>query len=301
MIHSITVTNHLNQSLSLDLRSPEQSGLYVKSIDGLGSPKANINLTEVATFDGSIYNSGRAEFRNILVTLGFLFNPDIETMRQKTYKYFPLKRRIKFEIETDNRNCYVYGYVESNEPNIFSKDGDTIISIICPDAYLYDVNPQSTVFSSLSPLFEFPFSNESLVSPLIQFGSITYNTIKTVLYEGDAPVGMLLIIHASGSASNVDIINTETLDSIEIDSTILATLTGSDIIEGDDIIISTVRGNKYAKLVRGSTEYNILGALNTDRVWFQLEKGDNVFAYTATSGLSNLTFKIENEIAYEGI
>lgn len=301
MINTITVTNHLNESITIEMRDPESSGFLIHSIDGLGPSKADINVTEIVGFDGGLYNSARATFRNIILSLIFLEKPTIEATRQKSYKYFPLKRRIRLEIETDTRVCYVYGYIESNEPPIFTKQAGTTISIICPDAYLYDVNPQSTVFSITTPLFEFPFSNESLVTPLIEFGSLIAQTQKTVLYEGDASVGILIHIHAIGSASNVDILNAETLDSMEIDSTILATLTGSDIVDGDDIYISSVKGNKFAKVVRGSTEYNILSALNEDRTWFQLEKGDNVFAYTATSGLANLQFEIINEVAYEGV
>lgn len=36
MIKSVTVVNHLGESLKLDLASPEKSGFIVKSIEGLG-------------------------------------------------------------------------------------------------------------------------------------------------------------------------------------------------------------------------------------------------------------------------
>jgi hypothetical protein len=92
-----------------------------------------------------------------------------------------------------------------------------------------------------------------------------------------------------------------TLEALEIDSDKLISTTGDDILEGDDIWISTVKGNKYAILIRGSTTYNILNCLGIAPPWFQLEKGDNVYAYTADEGLTNLQFEIFNDIAYEGI
>ena len=35
MIKSVTVVNHLGESLKLDLASPEKSGFIVKSIEGI--------------------------------------------------------------------------------------------------------------------------------------------------------------------------------------------------------------------------------------------------------------------------
>lgn len=301
MINSMTVTNHRNESLTLELRSPENSGLAVLSVEGIGSPKASISLTDRAGLDGAEYNSARARTRNILISLRYLSKPDVETNRQKTYKYFPLGKEIRIDFDTDSREAYVIGHVESNEADIFSNEAGCMISVLCPESYMYDFYQAVTPFSLVTPLFEFPFSNESLVSPLLEMSEFVTKTEKTVVYNGDAPIGMLLHIHALGSASGVVITNSVTLENITIDSTKLAAIVGSDISLGDDIYISTVNGNKYAKLIRTSNEYNILSCLGSSPTWFQLEKGDNVFAYTATSGLINLQFEIISDVAYEGI
>lgn len=300
MIQKITVTNHLDESMTMELGFPEKSGFLIRSIEGLGPTKADIATTEMSAMDGAIYNSARAQARNVVLSLTFLEFPTIETTRQLSYKYFPLKKRVKLEIVSDNRSVYVYGYVESNEPDIFSKQEGTTISLICPDAYLYDINDAETVFSTVLSNFQFPFSNESLTNPLIEFSILDLQTIKTVLYEGDATIGLIIHIHATGSASDVEIINTRTLESISINSAKLIVLTGSDISEGDDIYISTVKGDKYALLYRNGTPTNILNVLGQDPDWFTLEKGDNIFAYTANSGLVNLQFSITNKVAYEG-
>lgn len=301
MINSIVVTNHLEESITIDLRRPEQSGFFVRSINGLGPSKADINVVEMSGLDGSSFNSARVTPRNIVLHLGFLRKPTIEYMRQQSYRYFPLKRRITVQINADNRTAKAYGYVESNEPDIFSNQEAAVISLICPNAYLFDEFESVTVFSSITPLFEFPFSNESLVSNLLEMSELEFNTIKTVVYEGDAAIGMLIHIHASGSASGVTITHTESLKTISIDSAKLIALTGDDIIVGDDFWISTIRGDKYAILKRGAATINILNTLGENPEWFQLEQGDNIFAYSATSGLVNLQFEIINDIAYEGV
>jgi hypothetical protein len=301
MINSITVTNHLDESITIELRFPEKSGFLVQGIEGLGPAKSDIAISKMAGIDGGIYNSAKVNSRNVVLMLKFLFNPTIEDMRQLSYKYFPLKRKIKFRIDTDNRSLEAYGYVESNEPDIFNSQEGTAISILFPESYLFASEYSVTDFSSVIPLFEFPWSNESLVTPLLEFSELEQETETNIYYPGDAPIGLTIYIHANGPANDVTIINSDTLETLDIDSAQLISITGSDIVEGDDIEISTVRGNKYATLTRGSTEYNILNALGQDPTWFQLEKGDNVYAFTADSGITNLQFQIINDIAYEGV
>lgn len=301
MINKVTVTNHLGESVTIELRLPEKSGFLVRGIEGLGPSKANINKTELSTDDGSVYNSAHVSSRNIVFTLRLLPNVTIEDSRQKSYKYFPIKRCVTIRIETDNRICETIGYVESNEPNIFSKEEESIISVICPDAYFYSPQNEITEFSYVDSSFEFPFSNESTSQDLIVLGDLQLNTTKNIYYTGDASVGMIITIHAIGAANNVEITNVNTNGSILIDSTKLIALTGEDIHAGDEIIISTIKGNKSAFLQRDGTLTNILNALDKYPDWFQLDRGDNTFIYTAVSGVSNLQFRIENKIAYEGI
>jgi hypothetical protein len=301
MITAIKTTNHLNESLTLELMRPEQSGFIVLRIDGLGPPKAEISLTERAGIDGSLYNSGRATSRDIVLGLRFYPGHDIEALRQDSYKYFPLNKPIMFEIQAAYRTVHATAYVEANEPDIFSNEEGCVITLRFPDSYLYDTVESLTVFSSITPMFEFPWSNESTDDPLLEMSDLEMETTKVVMYEGDVSVGMLIHIHATGSASDFTLTDTVTLEALAIDSAKLISTTGGDIQVGDDIWISTVKGNKYAILIRATTTYNILNCLGTSPPWFQLEKGDNVYAYTAVSGLNNLEFEIFNDIAYEGI
>lgn len=304
MIKSITAINYLNESLKIVMGRPELSGFHIQEITGLGPPKANINATENSTDDGSVYNSARLDARNIVMKLVLFPNPTIEHTRQSSYKYFPIKKPVTLVIETDNRICETVGYVETNTPDIFSKQESIQISIICHDPYFYSYGEDGTnavVFHGIEPNFEFPFSNESLSENLIEFGVLTRDAYKTVYYTGDAEIGMTITIHAVGEASNITIFNTVTRESMRIDTDKLATLTGSGIIAGDQIIICTVKRNKSIKLLRDGTYVNILNCLDRDTDWFQLSKGDNLFAYTVESGLENLQFRFENRIIYEGM
>lgn len=302
MIKSIKVTNPKGESLVLDLFHPEKSGLIVRSISGLGPPKANINSTDLATADGALYSSARASTRNIVFNLQFMFAPTIEDSRQLTYKYFPLKKLVKIEVETDNRSLETSGYVESNQPDIFSKEETTQISILCLDPFFYDPNPSVTQFATVTPTFEFPFSNESTSENLIEFGTINLDTRSTIDYIGDVDTGVLITIHALGSVSgSLTIYNVETQEKMVVDLAKIKTLIGKDYESGDDIIISTVSGDKYVQVLHDGKYTNAIAAIEKLADWFQVSVGRNIFNFTVTKGIENLVMSFSYRNAYGGI
>lgn len=299
MIQAVTVTNYLGESKRFVLARPES--MAISKIDGLGPSKAAVNTSEAATIDGSFFNSSRIQERNIVLTVYFLGNPTIEQSRLESYKFFPIKRRVRLTIETDTRICHADGYVESNEPDIFSKMESTQVSIICPDPFFYSEDVTQTIFFGVDPLFEFPFSNESRSEKLIQFGQINRVTERTIFYTGDAETGVTIIMHALGEVKNVTIYNLVTREFMKLYTDKITELTGSPFSTGDEIEISTVRGNKHVTLLRAGEYTNILNCLDRDSDWFQLSKGDNMFAYLAEDGLENLQFRMENKTVYEGV
>lgn len=304
MIKSITVTNPQGESLKLELAAPEKTGLAITSITGLGPVKADINCTDLATSDGSIFNSARLGNRNIVLKLLFLEKPTIEDTRLLTYKYFPIRKKVKLLIETDKRICEIEGRVESNEPNVFSKSEDTQISIICPDPFFYSAGENGnniTVFYGVEDNFEFPFSNESPIEDLIEFGIVTYSTERVIRYLGDADIGVVIRIFFTGDVSNLTIYNVRTRDFLRIDTQRLKAMTGSELIHGDEVTISTIKGDKYITLLRDGKEINILNCMDRQSTWLTLTQGDNIIGYTADDGGSNLQFRIENRIVYEGV
>ena len=301
MIKSVKVTNYLGESLTMELRAPAKSGVAVLGVEGLNPPKANINISNLANADGGVFNSARATVRNILVYLK-PYKSDMEVGRRKIYKYFPIKRNVELTFETDQGlSVKAIGYVESNDVAVFSSNGILQISILCPSSYLESVATQVSVVSGIQANFTFPFMNDSLDEKLIEFGSYKRNRGTNIHYEGDAETGIKIKLSASGTATNVTIYNSATRQIMKIDTDKLQTLTGNPIIAGDVIDISTVIGNKYARLVRGGVITNILNVLERPVDWFKLIKGDNVFAYVAETGDDKISLQIENKTLYEGI
>jgi len=301
MIKSVSVINYRNERIDMILDKPELSGFIVHKIGGLGPAKANVNITDIITTDGGIFNSARLSSRNIVISLRF-FGEDIETIRQKAYKYFPIKKELTFIVKTDNRELRISGVVESNEPDIFSKDEGTNISIICPNPYFYEETLNYSVFAGSEPAFEFPFSNESLTEPLLIMSEIQNRTENVISYSGDSDVGVTMYIHCIGPVGDITIWNINTRQKMVINSQKAARLINSTAFNTlDDIIIRTERGMKSIYLIRDGNIYNILGSLDVGSEWLRIYKGDNIYAFTATSGVESLQFKVENRILYEGV
>lgn len=301
MIKAIKVTNYLGDSIDLELANPDASGMVVANVEGLGAADATINTTELATSDGAIFSSSRVGTRNILMSLILQQNPDVETVRHLTYKYFPIKRRVSLQVTTDSRIVETVGYVESNSPTIFSKEEYTQISIVCPDPYFYEGSLSETSFLGVDPKFEFPFENPSATEDLIEFGEVRLDTRAVLVYEGDVETGIVITIHALNNANGIVLYNMETREKIKINTDKIESITGKPFGSGDDIIISTIRGQRYARLLRNGEYTNVISALGKDTDWFQLYNGDNVFAFSAEYGERELIVTFTYRNAYGGV
>lgn len=302
MIQSITVKNYLNESIKIVLTDVQpEHGLMLIGATGLGADDATVNTSPLATIDGSTYNSARANERNIVLKFRFALAPSIESTRQRTYRYFPVKKQLELIVETDERTLGIKGIVESNEADIFSKVEGCSVSILCPDPYFYAIEETMEIFSGVDPLFEFPFENDSLDEALIEFGEIKDFREQTVWYDGDEEVGITINMHATSEIKGLIIYNSRTRETMRIDSDVVASLTGDGIKSGDDIIICTERRNKSVQLLRNGYYTNIINALERGSDWFKLAKGDNIFAFWADEGMDDLTFSITFRKLYVGI
>lgn len=302
MIKSITITNFLDDSITITLDDPEpEHGLMIQSIEGLGPPHASVNTTTLATMDGSIFNSSKIEERIIILTLRLTEseNGTIEDARQLTYRYCPIKKPLIFEVKTDNRTVQTVGYVASNEPDIFSENETVVISITCPSSYWETKEETITTFSGIEPVFEFEFSNESTTQSLLEFGDIQTSKERNIYYEGDSEVGVTITIHVvEDEVQNVSIYNTETREAMKI---LTSKLPDGKFVAADDLIICTVKGSKKIQLLRDGEYTNVLNCLDKDSDWFLLNKGANLFAYTADYGMENIEFSVANKVLYAGV
>ena len=298
MIKSITITNYVGNSLTIDPANPEKCGLAITDITGLATLDATINASEVATNDGTVYNSARVQPRSITITLKPLWTESgtIEEHRRLIYKYFPVKKPLTLTIATEDRTVQTTGYVENTDTTIFSNFETSQITLYCPDPYFENIYSETLLFSGIVSNFEFPFGGTDTETPNtknnLEMSKISNDTIREITYTGDIETGMEINIHAVGDVSDIVIYNLSTNESMGIKG---------DLQALDDIVICTVRNKKTARLLRHGIYTNILNKLSKDSDWFELQKGDNIIAYTAEKGVENLQFSVKTKVLYEGI
>lgn len=309
MIKSVKITNKNGDSIDLELGNPWRTGLNVRNITGLGPVKADINITSLANGDGGVYNSSRANTRNIVFTLGLLPVPTVQDARRLTYRYFPLKEKIDIEIDTEDRRYKTSGYVESNTPDIFQKDETTTISVLCPSPWFSEVNEQPTSidgmynvdFYRVSGGFEFPFSNDSLTHPKLIFGNLTMDREKVVIYNGQVSSGTIIELQFYGEVERPIIYNDTTKTAMIFDAEKLNKMTGSGFKAGDTLRIDTRHGTKSIMLDRDGKKVNALNILASGSSWITLGHGENKISYSATSGAENMSLRILYSILYQGV
>ena len=299
-IKSITVTNHNGESLKLDCFRPAASGLYITALSGLGAPETSINTTNYAIIDGALYNSARAQMRNITMTIQPL-KPNFEQNRLKVYSAFPVKKKVRLLIETYTRLCYIDGYVETCDANVYSQWGRVTVSILCPDPYFRETGTTQSMYYRAAPAFHFPIGTAGNPPPY-ELGVLSDNfQVINIDYSGDADTGVMLYLEMDGQVGDITITNSSTHETMQIDADRVAVMTGQALGMGDAIEISTFPGDKYINLIRNGEAINLISALSKDSDWLSLTVGSNQFAYTAVSGKENIVVRVEYATAFVGV
>lgn len=304
MVKRVVITNYLGESVEYKIEGVDvfaNNGLLITEIEGLGPTGADVIFTKLVSIDGSLYNSSRINERNIVINARFTWANTIEEARIASYKLFPLKKILRFEIETDTRRAFTYGYVEKNEPNIFSSECDMQVSVMCESPFFQDANGETEeMFSNVVPCFEFVYENEGLdFNTEMSYYEPRHNSM--VIYHGETDIGFSLVLHAIGPVTNPAIYFLATGASIAIDSEKLKTLTGKYFDEGDDIIITSLPGRKTVYLLRDGTLTNILNIMDKDLKWPTLSPGPNYFSYIADYGEEYLRCYVRYQALYEGV
>lgn len=309
MIESVTVTNSKGESLMITLADPLASGFAISGITGVGPVGANISTTSYASRDGAVFNSARVDIRNIVIGLIFMGTKydSVEDIRHRSYRYFPIKDKITLKFKTESRECSIDGYVESNEPDIFSQRENTQISVICPDPYFYDNSTKQKIsFFANVDAFSFPFTNEGTDKKTIIMGKITKQFTKSFNYDGEGRTGVVITLDFIGKVTGkITVKNNTTGQMMIIDTSLFSD--GYVIKNADRLAIDTNPGNKYVRLgksVNGTTPTsgtNILNCVAAGSEWIEIVHGENNFTITADDGQENIEASVRSVIRYEGI
>lgn len=272
MITHVEVVSALGDTLMMPLQDIS-SGYVVQDIDGLDPVRAVVSSSSFAQLDGEQYQSSKFEKRNIVLDIGFepdWINNDVRGLRRGLYRYFMPKSSVSLRFYNDGEYfCWIPGRVETNDARIFGKDPGSNISILCFD-----------------PLFT---AAEVTVEEL---NTVSDTTTTPVVYSGDVETGFLLRVFADRNFTGMTLFNQSggIYQNLEFEAPIL---------DGDELIISTVSRAKGAHVVRSGVEMSVLYGVSPDSSWVNLYPGENNLRL-AVDGAA-IPYQIEYTAKYGGL
>ena len=229
----ITAYNKKGDSLNLST----SKAFALTKVTGLTPPKSNINTSDLATKDGSIFNSSRMQNRNIVL---YIYpTADVEATRLSLYKIFQSKKYVKLVLATGSRTAQIEGYVETLEGDLYTNPQLLQISIICPNPYFEKTSADTFNFAD-------------------QTTEATNNS--------DFETGALFTLNISGTLGGLTVTNVTTNESFSF---------VEDMQAGDVISLDTRQGEKGITLTRDGVTTNIINSVATGSVWMQMATGKN--------------------------
>lgn len=224
------------------------NGVVVENIDGLDPVKATLVKTSFAGLNGTQYLSSSTEDRNIKIRLGL--DPDVEPVRDvrtRLYNFFMPRRPVDLTFRHDDGfTANISGRIESCESPLFTKEPVVDISIICFDSDFYDPTPV--------------FLRGSTVSDSTDF---------TIDYPGTVETGVTFNLEVNRPVSEFTIYNTTP------DGTLRTMDFSAPLSAGNLLTITTMPGQKTAKLMNGSVESSLVYAISPQSEWIDLQPGVN--------------------------
>lgn len=286
---NLTFENERGNTLVLSPASDMTTPYAIADIDGINPPKAAINTSELALIDGAQFNSAKLQMRTINVA--FVIQDDAAANRVAVYQVLKTKHQIKVSYQSETRDVYIDGYVESIEVEYMDNPQKVSVAILCP--YPYWQAAQSIVddLSQTIGMFHFPFA--STESPELVFGYVDPIVSIEVNNGGDVETGIIIELYASGEIVNPRIIDYETGEYIELEMTMQ---------QADLVTIDTRIGHKTATLLRDGATSSVFNAIAKGSTWLQLAIGGSTYTYTADGGaVTGLAVSISHTNIYEGV
>src|SRR5690606_26849254 len=274
MLTMVEVRTVSGQTLPLPLQDVT-GGYVVREIDGLDPVKASIVSSRLAQVDGTVYQASRRDSRNIIIRLGFepdYVNTTIRDLRQNLYRYLMPKSEVilRFYLEGE-AFVDISGRVESFETNLFAKDPQVDISVMCfdPDFYSLDTTLVTGQASSVIEWTEFE-------------------------YEGGVETGFEFEITVNRSLSGFSIYHEGSGNQqrrFEFDGALLS---------GDVVTIDSRTGKKGATRLRGGTATSVLYGVTPASNCLELYPGPNSLRVQVQAG-TPVPWKINYVAKYGGL
>ena len=281
--------NSNNKSVELGNTAP----FLVLTVDGLGSPQSEIYTQKSPYQDGVTVTGSSLESRNIVIEGKIIDSNRVnrQTYRNTLLSVFNPKLNGKLIIDFGDTQRQIDCKVEQ-APYFASESGqnhqDFSVSLIAPNPFWQDINTTKEEVAIWRGSFEFPLE---LVEEGIELGYREPSLIVSVLNKGDVPCGMKIQFKALATLSNPSLFNVNTREFFKINRTMEV---------GEVITVNTHFQNKGVELNKNGVVSNAFNWIDLDSTFLQLDVGDNLLRYDASSGLANLEVSIWHNSQYLG-
>lgn len=260
----------------------KNENFWLQGADGMTLASTSISSNTVPTMDGDTVNNVQANYRAIVLYLEIKPGNNVEDVKRYIMSYVKPKLRGTLKWTQNGRELQISGIVESIEMPRFSDKCIMQITLHCAQPYWEDIEALVAEISLYVDMHYFPAEQGGLAFPAdgIPFGVYDQERTKTFTNHGDVSVGMTISIRALSTVTNPVLYDLVTGKYIGVNTTMDA---------GDDIIITTEKGNKN---ITKNGEI-IVDKIKPGSTWLQIEPGDNEFQINSDDAdTSNMYFSI---------
>lgn len=242
---------------------------------GLSPSAAVLYTANIASQNGSMFQSSRLNTRNIVLTFTIFSN--IEDNRRIIYKYFSPGEKVTLYYY-GTRKVWIDGYAETMNANQFAETPHKQViqvSILCPDPLLKSIED-------------------------ISLTNLSGGQDHVINYGGEYAYGLKVKMVFSGNTTNPYIYNRQDEPLEDGLVRVIGSFTANDTLE-----ICTMQGQKSVKKITtsgGSTAtYDMMTDLDFPIKWTRLHPGFNELRISADENGSRVTAELTVVNVYGGV
>lgn len=255
--------------------------------EGLHGIETGFSETESPYTDGAIIDNVRALPRGI--ALKFALCGDVEASLDIFHAVAKSKQLGKLIKREGERETKIEGRVTVPPYTRISNRVTVDLNIYCGQPYWEDVQELVGTIAELVDLLYFPEYGRGIPAEGVPFGALNVEKVQTIANDGDAAVGLTIVINALGEVAKPRIscpTGTQNGWYMQLNTTLK---------DGDEVVISTHKGNKSIT-INGSAYINGVPVLSlleySGGDWLQLETGENTFNITSDTERPRVYFYI---------
>ena len=264
-------------------------------VDGMTAVAASISSSTIGGADGDVVTNVQADARPIVLDLRIKSGANVETAKRAVLQVVKIKQQGTLEWQQADRTVVISGTVESVEMPRWSDAVTMQITLYCSQPFWEDLDFMVQQISEAIDLHYFTDSATGMLYfPAEGIALGEYDTIRTKNFRnsGDVAVGLEISIVAFDTVTNPII--------YDGNGNFFGVGYGDgakrvEMLAGDNIVITTHKGNKNIKL----NGVSIISKLRPQSTWLQLAAGNNTFTIDSEDeNITNMTFSLSYKQRY---